>query len=320
MFPFYSETRKADVVTDNYLYPFFHLRQGVGLNGWQFWPVAGYEHKDVTLRTNLWHETETVAGHDKRFVLWPLYFDETAGIGTTNQSWQQASLPAYSVLRSPLRDSTTVLWPFFSHITEREKKYREWDAPWPLIEYARGEGKTTTRVWPFFSRSHNAKVEDDFYLWPVYKYDRAHPEPLDRERRQLLFFLYSDIKEKNTETGANRRRVDLWPLLAHQRDFNGNSRWQALALLETFVHGSHKMDRDYSPVWSVWRSEKNPRTGAASQSLLWNLYRREVTPAHKRVSVLFGLFQRESDEQSKRASLFYIPISQVNRHPEPHFK
>ena len=35
MFPIYSQTRKKDVVTDNYLYPFFHLRHGDGLHGWQ---------------------------------------------------------------------------------------------------------------------------------------------------------------------------------------------------------------------------------------------------------------------------------------------
>src|SRR5258708_2134711 len=36
MFPLFAETRKKDVVTDNYVYPFFHLRHGDGLSGWQF--------------------------------------------------------------------------------------------------------------------------------------------------------------------------------------------------------------------------------------------------------------------------------------------
>ena len=63
-----------------------------------------------------------------------------------------------------------MLWPFFNVIDDREKKYREWDAPWPLVEFARGEGKTTTRVLPFFSQAQNATLEDDFYLWPIYKY------------------------------------------------------------------------------------------------------------------------------------------------------
>ena len=48
LFPLYVETQKRDVVTDNYLFPIFHLRHGDGLQGWQFWPLVGNEHKDVT--------------------------------------------------------------------------------------------------------------------------------------------------------------------------------------------------------------------------------------------------------------------------------
>ena len=118
---------------------------------------------------------------------------------------------------------------------DREKKYREWDAPWPLIVFARGEGKTTTRVWPFFSHAHNATLESDFYLWPIYKYNRVHSAPLDSRRTRICFFLYSDLTEKNTETEAARRRVDFWPFFTYRRDFNGNSRLQVVALLEPFL-------------------------------------------------------------------------------------
>ena len=235
MFPLYSETRKKDVVTDNYLWPFFHLRHGDGLHGWQFWPLVGNEHKDVTTQTNGFNEVKTIGGHDSFFALWPLFFNNKSGIGTTNAQWQQASIPAYSLLRSPLRDSTTVIWPFFNYVDDREKKYREWDAPWPLIVFARGEGKTTTRVWPFFSQAHNATLESDFYLWPIYKYNRVHSAPLDSRRTRICFFLYSDLTEKNTETEAARRRVDFWPFFTYRRDFNGNSRLQVLALLEPFL-------------------------------------------------------------------------------------
>ena len=47
------------------------------------------------------------------------------------------------------------MWPFFSHVDDREKKYHEWELPWPLVIFARGEGKTANRVWPFFSRVHD---------------------------------------------------------------------------------------------------------------------------------------------------------------------
>ena len=308
MFPIYGETRKKDVVTDNYVWPFFHLRHGDGLHGWQFWPLFGQEHKDPTIQTNSFNDIITISGHDSLFALWPLFFDTKSGIGTTNTQWQLASLPAFSLLRSPQRDSTTVIWPFFNYVDDREKKYHEWEVPWPLIVFARGEGKTTTRVWPLFSQAHSATLESDFYLWPVYKYNRVNSPPLDSRRTRICFFLYSDLTEKNTETEAAKRRVYCWPLYIYRRDFNGNSRLQVLALLEPFLSTSKSIERNYSPLWSVWRSEKNPRAGATSQSLLWNLYRHEATSTTKKCSLLFGLFQYQSSPEGKRMRLFYIPV------------
>jgi hypothetical protein len=308
MWPLYSQTRKQDVVTDNYLVPLFSLRHGDGLRGWQFWPLIGNEHKDVTTQTNGFNDIKTIGGHDAFFALWPLFFNDRRGIGTPNPEWQQTSIPAYSVLRSPQRDSTTILWPFFNYVDDREKKYREWDAPWPLIVFARGEGKTTTRIWPFYSRAANATQEKRFYLWPIYKSNRVLSAPLDRRRDRICFFLYSDLKEKNTETGDVRRRIEFLPFFTHHRDFNGNSRLQILAPLEPFVPTSKSVARDWSPLWSVWRAEKNPRTGATSQSLLWNLYRREAAPASKKCSLLFGLFQYQSSPEGTHMRLFYIPL------------
>ncbi|MGA2786245.1 MAG: hypothetical protein ABSF60_01835 [Verrucomicrobiota bacterium] len=308
LFPIYGESRKRDVVTDNYLYPFFHLRYGDGLWGWQFWPLMGDEHKDVTTKTNGFGETEIIGGHDKFFALWPVYFHQNNGIGTDNPEKFRATLPLYSVVRSPQRDATSVLWPFFTWIDDREKKYHEWEGPWPFVVVARGEGKTTTRVFPLFSRAHNDTYEDDFYLWPLYKYKRLHAEPLDRERTRILFYLFSSVTEKNTETGTEQKRVDFWPLFTWHREFNGSSRLQILALVESALPNNTGIERNWSPLWSLWRSENNPRAGAASQSLLWNLYRRDTTPDSKKCSLLFGLFQYQSDSEMKKLRLFYIPM------------
>jgi hypothetical protein len=308
MFPFYGRSRKGNVVTDNYLYPFFHLRRGEALEGWQFWPLTGHERKAVTMRTNGFGDVEIVGGHDSRFVLWPLFFNQKTGLGTENPQEQQALLPFYVCLRSPKRDSTTVLWPFFTHVTDREKKYSEWQTPWPMIEFGRGEGKTVSRLWPFFSRAHNTNLESAFFLWPVYKYNRVHSAALDRERTRVLFFLYSDVTQKNTETGAALHRVDFWPVFTHRRDYNGNSRLQILAILEPILPNSEHVERDYSPLWSVWRSEKNPGIGATSQSFLWNLYRWDGTSESKKCSLLFGLFRYQSSAEGKCLRLFYIPV------------
>ena len=220
----------------------------------------------------------------------------------------------YSLLRSSNREVTTVGWPFFSFIEDREKKYHEWETPWPFIIVARGEGKTTTRFWPLFSRAHSAAIQDDFYLWPVYKYKRIHSDPLDWRRTRILFFLYSDIFSRNTETGSSQRRVDFWPFFMYRRDYSGNTRWQCLALMESYAPGSHKIERDYSPVWSVWRQENNAKTGATSQSLLWNLYRRDSSLKSRKYSIFFGLFQYQSDSEGKSMRLLHIPLGARSRH------
>ena len=308
MFPIYGQTQKRDVVNDNYSYPFFNVNHGDGMHGWQFWPFAGAEHKVVTTSTNGFGEVETVGGYDKSFALWPFYLRQNNGIGTGNPEKFRASIPFYVTSRSPMRDSTSVLWPFFTWIDDREKKYREWQDPWPFVIYARGEGKSTSRVFPLFSRSHNNEIENDSYLWPVYQYHRLHADPLDRIRKRILFYLYDDTVEKNTETGTEERRVDMLPFFTYHRDFNGNSRLQILALIEPVLPDNRGIERNWSPLWSLWRAEDNPKTGAGSRSLLWNLYRSDKTLDSKKISILFGLFQYQSVGETNKLRLFYIPV------------
>ena len=310
MMPLWVKTRRGNVVTHNYVYPLFHVRRGPGLTGWQFWPLYGQEHKEITHRTNTWDEVEMVPGHEQRFVLWPIYLARTSGIGTTNQVREQAVLPLYSITRSPNRDSSTYLWPFgLTYTVDREKRYREWDVPWPIIVFARGEGKNTSRVWPLFSRARDATKESTFYLWPVYKHNRVKADPLDRERTRILFFLYSDVRERNLETGRDFRRKDFWPFYTYRRDFEGNQRFHALSLLEPILPNSKSIERNYSHLWSLWRSERGARTGVVDQSLLWDLYRRRSSPNDKKISLLFGFFKYQSSPNGKEWRLLNIPVA-----------
>jgi hypothetical protein len=313
MFPIYSKTQKRDVVTDNYLFPLFDVQRGDGLHGWQFWPLFGARNKVITSVTNGFGDTEIVGGYDRYFALWPIHFWQSNGIGTDNPETFRADWPLYTYTRSPKLDSSTVLWPFFTLIDQREKKYREWQAPWPIVIFARGEGKTTSRVFPLFSLSHNKSIESDSYLWPVYRHKELHAELLEQTRDSVLFYIYSAMTEKNKQTGAEKKRLDMWPFFTWRRDFNGNERLQIIAPLEPALPNNRGIERNWSPLWSVWRWEHNPKTGAASQSLLWNLYRRDTTPGTKKCSLLFGLFQYQSDRENERLRLFYIPV--LKTHP-----
>jgi hypothetical protein len=314
MLPFYVQTRKGDVVIDNYVWPFVDVRHGNGMTGWQFWPFYGHDHKELTYSTNMWGDAEPVGGYDKKFVMWPFYVNATLGIGTTNVETQKIVFPLFSKTRSPQRESTTYFWPFgYTKTVDYVKKYTEKDYPWPLIVFAHGEGKETRRVWPFFSEARTPTLEDNWYLWPVYKYNRINSEPLDRRRTRILFFLYSDTIEKNTETGVANHLINFFPFYSSRTDLKGNKCFQVLTILEPFIPNNKSIERNWSPLWSLWRSEENVETQASSQSLLWNLYRRDTAPEEKKWSILFGLLQHQTTPDTSRWRLFFIPLDKSRK-------
>ena len=155
-------------------------------------------------------------------------------------------------------------------------------------------------------------MESDYYLWPVYRYDWLHSQDLDYRRTHILFYLFSNVVEKNAQTGASRHQMDLWPLFDYHRDFNGSSRLQILALIEPILPNNSGVERNWSPLWSIWQSENNPASGKTSQSFLWNFYRNDTESQSKKMSFAFGLFQYQSGPVGKRLRLFYIPVLKTN--------
>ncbi len=181
------------------------------------------------------------------FVLWPFFTDMRR---RHRHGKPVAAAGADSVLQPitarKLRDSTSYLWPLgVTHTMDREKKYEEWDAPWPLMEFARGEGKTTSRVWPFSARPTTSICEDNWYLWPVYKYNRVTAPPLDRERTRILFFLYSAMNETNTETGAAPPSQRFSAVLHPPAGFQRQRALQVLSVLEPLFPNNKSIERDY---------------------------------------------------------------------------
>lgn len=318
LFPLYSETRKKDVVTDNYLYPIFARSRGEGLTGWEVWPLVGTEHKLPTTRTNYYADrTEIIGGYDKYFVLFPFFLKARAGIGTTNPATSMTVIPFYNRLKSPARDEISYGWPLgYNIIDDREQKFTERDLFWPFIVRARGS-KTVTHYLPFYSHAVSDGLESDFYAWPIYKFNRIHSPPLDRTRTRIFFFVYSDTVEKNILNGDYKRRVDFWPFYTFHRDLDGSRRLQILAPLEPFFPNNRSVTREYSPLWSVWRAERNARTGDASQSLFWNLYRHEKAGGAKKFSLLFGLFQYQSTVEGGSWRIFYCHIGRKPAQPRP---
>jgi len=314
LWPLYIRSKKRDVVTHNVLYPFLHWRHGEELRGGQFWPLYGFEEREPFSFTNHWGDLQLQAGHRKRFVLWPFFTTSQAGLGTTNPVRELGILPLYYHQRSPNRDMTMFPWPLgYAHTVDRENHYTEWAAPWPFVMFARGEGKTLNRVFPLFNLVKRPTESRTHILWPLYMHQHIHDPPLDRKRTRVLFFLYGVTKETNLDAGTTSERRSVLPLFMWYRTHQGKERLQILAFLDPIIPLNKAINRNYSHLWSLWRAEKDAETGRATQSLLWNLYRRESSPESKKFSLLFGLFQYEHGTNGRRGRLFYVPIH-VSKH------
>jgi hypothetical protein len=220
LFPIYGESRKRDVVTDNYLYPIFPSAAWRRPARLAILAADRREHKDVTTVTNGFGETEIVGGHDKFFALWPVHFGRTTASAPTIR---KNSAPTCRFTAGPLaqRDSTSVLWPFFTWIDDREKKYHEWEGPGRSSSSRAARARPPRAFLAAVQPSHNDTLESDFYLWPLYMYNRRMPRPLDQDAHAHPVLSVFERDGKKHETGAEKKRVDLWPLFTWHRDFNG---------------------------------------------------------------------------------------------------
>ena len=212
--------------------------------------------------------------------------------------------------RSPLRDTTSYLWPLgFTYTEDREKKYREWGAPWPLIAFARGEGKTLNRVWPFFSHGQDANVSKRFLPLAGLQVQPDHLRPAGPQRTRFLFFLYSDLASGTRSaarpcTGGTCGRFSL--RAATTTATSGSKFWRRS---NRFCLRNRASNATYSPFWSVWRSERNAQDRGRPASRCSGTCI-AVTPRQstRKCSLLFGLFHYQSGPEGKRWRLFYVPF------------
>jgi hypothetical protein len=107
--------------------------------------------------------------------------------------------------------------------------------------------------------------------------------------------VYSDTREEGKD--GSTRRMDVWPFFRYTRDREGAVELQTLALLEAFMPGNEKIERNYSPLWAVYTYRRNP-AGEQVWSFLWNLLRHEEGKEGQAVEILGPLlaYRERADE------------------------
>ena len=297
LFPLYARLVKQGVETRYFPWPILSYTRGERHSGFRFVPLYGQEVKEGVF--------------EKRFILWPLFFQQRTGLDGDAPEETLALLPFYTSLRSKARDSTTILWPFFTYTQDRERGFEEWDLPWPLVKIARGETRNITRFLPLFSIEERIlrkefllrelRSTELMVLFPLYIRSQEEIPGSLRVRHRVLWYLYSDTREEGAD--GSTRVVDMWPFFRYSRDREGRVEFQTLALVEPLMAGTERVERIYSPLWSLYKYRNNGQ-GATVHSFLWNLVRHEESKGGRLVEVLGPLLAyRERGEETRLSFL-----------------
>jgi hypothetical protein len=288
LFPLFLQARKESATNTNILWPFFGVYSGDGVEGGRLWPLFGYREKE----------------DDKdEFAFWPVYTHREKDFYGEKLS-STALLPFYYGTDAPGRTQRTYLWPFINTIDDTNKDSRRWDIPWPLVTFSRGS-VNTNRIFPLYSKREEKNYETGYLLWPLIGYKKYVFKDYVRTRNTFGLFIYKEVVDTPTdERGKRSKSVNLWPLFSYTTTPEGNSYFQMLSLLETFISNNPPRERNWSPFWRLieWRMDAE---GNQMSSILWNTIRTERT----KDSVKFALtpiIPVFSFEKSKQVSKCYL--------------
>jgi hypothetical protein len=303
LFPLYARFVKQGARTYYFPWPILSVTTGEKRSGFRIVPLYGQDVKEGVF--------------ERRFALWPLFIQQRTGLDGDDPEETLSILPLYVSQRSKNQQRTTIIWPVFTHTVDREHKFEQWDVAWPLIQIARGEGRTINRFLPLFSVEHRVVRQQMFLremqrdaqvvLFPLYIRTEDRFIGSRKVRNRILWWVYSDQWEEGKD--GSTRRIDAWPFFRYTRDRDGAIQFQTLALLEGLMPGNEKFERNYSPLWALYTYRQNS-AGDAVWSFLWNLVRHEETSAGRSIEVLGPLIgYRERAEEahfSLLAGLFEI--------------
>lgn len=319
LFPLYSHTERGTTQTDHFVWPFFSRTVGERESGFSIWPIYGQSRKEGV--------------YNKRFFLWPIFFDQEVALNTGKPVSRKAVLPFWFEHESRDYSQRTILWPFFTWIQDRAGEYEQWDAPWPLVRITHGSTRHGLRLLPFYADETIESLRKRWFLWPVYKIEELTTDQIVRQRHRILFFLYSDLIEKKLDTGSEKRRIDLWPLFSYHRE-NGVSRLNAIAFIDSVFPDHQAIERSWSPLWRVYQQRWDDQ-GNLVISVLWNLYWHErqkdrlaleLFPlldytrdsGETRFRLLKGLVKVRGEDDLTCLSLAYLPWESCWETGSPH--
>jgi hypothetical protein len=253
LWPLYSSSSEGENRTYSLLWPIFSRTQGGGREGFKVWPLLGYERKEKD--------------YEKMFFLWPIFHFEKRYLSTDDPTEISMVFPLYVSTVSSKRVSRSVIWPFFNYTYDQDDHYTQWDFPWPLVQWAKGDEKSIFRIFPIYGHKYWEGQERGYILWPFYLYNREEGEGY-RKVRNYYLLLSKDETEVWENEDKRARILRIWPFFYYGLRKEGSVHFYLPALLPLDDEG---FERNWGPLLRLYEYRRNP-AGDSESKVLWGFY------------------------------------------------
>jgi hypothetical protein len=315
LWPLYGESTLDGDQTTDVLWPFFSFIEGERKKGFRFWPLYG--------------QREEVGVSKSEFFLWPVFTKKTKDLDTDDPMEEWAIFPFYIKKESRNFDGKTYLWPLFSYSRNRAAGFEQWDLPWPLFRYIKGENLYGIRFFILYNyKIREGESKRGFILYPLFRY---WEDRIGDTQQRAYFIFFSRIETSVDDRGVQKgRTLRIWPFFDYEREEGGREAFSTFHLQPFKEEG---LERNIFPLFRIFRWEKNAQ-GDVSANLLWGFFKKirkeefdywEI--AHligvksglnwKTVSLLKGLFLYKREGEIAGLRFFYVPLYLRWSRPNP---
>jgi hypothetical protein len=327
----------ADVfVSQHVLFPFVNWWSGDGHSGFRVFPFYAH-YKRVDHDGNL--------AFDRTWILWPFFTHQRNALNTTAGEDAGIDLwflfPFWGQSRAPRSWQWSA---FFGIVNYAETETRFPRRPFwrfkiaplfvPILSLARGEGRSTTDVWPFFGvKTRDIELgkagvydhfERTFILWPFIRWEHHESDSLDYHKWWFLPFFWH-YRTDDKRTGGVKNEYKIWPLFRYKEWPDGRLTVNIISPL-WFNDPEGAFEKIYNPLFRIYERGRTPE-GDERRLYAWGLVqqydnsRRSETWVHPFLYwneekkdgsasddyYLFGLFQVHRRGNQRALRFFWLP-------------
>ncbi|MEM9226526.1 MAG: hypothetical protein AAGA45_01025 [Verrucomicrobiota bacterium] len=265
-FPLYVNFHRPEAERYGAPWPFIQWQEGPEAEGFGLWPLGGhFTSKD---------------DYDHQYALWPFIWRNIDGLDQPQPSIHQGFIPFYTIERSATVEDISIFLPMFGWRDEYDTGYSETRYLWPLWVQGSGPEREIDRWLPIYSVETEPDLQERWIAWPFYHEAEGHDETHHFERTQFLYILYWDkiVTPLNAPEGTQPAHMThFWPFYSEFHDGQGRTQAQLFSPLAVFFPNNEPVKKLYSPLFSLFRLERDANTGVTEQGVLWDLVHETTT-------------------------------------------